>query len=602
MAETEGSGRVDVRLFGAFSATVDGRVVHIRTRPAQSVLGRVCVAGSRLLTRIQIASDVWPDEPFAVSGNRLRTCLVMLKRALSPVDGLKGDRSNIWVDEECLHSDFSLATALLKKVRVLPDLDEEQEALQDLLKLIDLPLLADFDDLWIEPYRTAWIQERTRSWLRLAQIHQESGQLLDALAAAEKSLEFDEFNSEAWIRRLRLSASLGQTERALQRYEAARAALMRGHGAEFPTEVGSVASRIKRGSVTVAKPHHEFSPAQEKLLVDTLGHMAVHDLEGFHRFLGSPSFRAQVFRKSVTAFELVLDALELGESSPDVRLGLVRSGLVASVSLDEHDEMDKLCEWLIENCPEDTADHVIGLQHLSFTRFVRREWEAAYAYSARALELARKYQPSQTPFILAGNAALDWHMGRLDEAERAYKEAIDYYSDESELKNRYNLAVIAGNLGYLKTAALDWEAASAYALDAWRRTAADSLEPLRASTGLLLGFTRVVLGSPDGVKLIVDGLTGSYRSRSLRFVEIGMDYAAGALACLGEGANALATLEAAARFRARRRHFRSPAEEILATWVRDRAGKQAAVPSWPESEPLLDAILRLCTILEGCAI
>lgn len=591
----------NVRLFGPFTADVDGRAVHIRTRPAQSVLARVCLSPSESLSRAQIASDIWPDEEYAVSGNRLRTNLVILKQALAPSDAVKADRSAIWIEDGLLQSDLREANALTRKVRVLQDLDLELQTLTHLLEIIDVPLLEGFEDEWLVPYRDYWIEQRSRNWLRTAQIHQESGRLLDADRAIDKALERDQFNADAWVRRLRVSAQLGKSEEVLARFKAAEGALRRQVDTGFPKEVQSVASRVQRGAIPTAKPHHEFTASEKQILIGALEHMASHDPEGFQRILGSLSFRGQVFRKPFAAFHLILDTLEGSETSMEVKTAVNRSGLVASIYLNEHAEVEKLCGWIIDNCPENGVDHIIALHQLSFIRFEQRNWDSAYSLAHRALELARREQPSQIQLVLANLASFDLHMGKLDEAEKAYLDALEFYSDENDLRSRHNFAVISWNLGYAKAVAQDWQGASAYALDAWRRTAVDGFEPLRASVGPLLGFTRVVLGSRDGVKLILDGLNEAYRNRSTRYVEIGMDYAAGALACLGDGGNAVAALDAVARLRGTRCHHRSIAEERFASFVRAQAGDPASIPQWPESESLLDCLMRVDAALEAQA-
>jgi hypothetical protein len=201
--------------------------------------------------------------------------------------------------------------------------------------------------------------------------------------------------------------------------------------------------------------------------------------------------------------------------------------------------------------------------------------------------------------VLVNLASYDLHMGKLDAPEQAYLDALEFYSDENNVRDRHNYAVITGNLAFLKAVTEEWDAASAYALDAWRRAAVDGFEPLRATTAVLLGFTKVVLGSTEGVKLVVDGLAESYRNRSTRFVEIGIDYAAGALACLGDGAAALAALDAIMPLREKRRHSRSIAEERIAAWIREKAGTSNASLPWPEPESLLDIVLRVCAALES---
>ena len=133
------AGEAKIRLFGKLLVTVDGSPVRIRTKPAQSLLALLCSASGQPFDRTQIARDIWPDLPYSTSGNRLRTNLVILKQALEPWEPLDGDRNSIWIQAEDV--DLSVATGYAKQVRVLQDLDQELETLQNLLAIIDQPFL-----------------------------------------------------------------------------------------------------------------------------------------------------------------------------------------------------------------------------------------------------------------------------------------------------------------------------------------------------------------------------------------------------------------------------------------------------------------------------
>lgn len=591
-----------VRLFGKLLVTVDGSHIRIRTKPAQSLLALLCTKPGQPIERTQIAESIWSDLPYSTAGNRLRTTLVILKQALEPWQPLDGDRHSIWIDADPQAVDLSVATGFAKRVRVLQDLDQELEALQGLLAIIDQPFLVEFDDSWIGPIRQSWIDQRTTSLLRIAQLQEEFGYLSEGLAAVERVFEIEPYHSQSWMKFLRLVAQTGKGEDGLQRFNAQQGAMMEEFGVGFGADVQAVAGMVRHGAIQPNKERRRFSANERKVLISALEHMAASSPDDFLGLVASRSFAASTFHKPTAAFGIVLDSVDAASEAADkeAKAQAIRAGIVASINLSDHRERENLAQMLVDQYPEESVHHLYGLAQLSFLKFEQREMESAYelGHKVQALADSQALPPYQR-LMKTNLAGYDWHSGKLKEAEATYLELYDEFKDAEDVMHRYNLAVITINLGIVKSMQLDWAASHDYCQEGWRVAVLNEIETVRTTVEPVLGCAKVMLGSREGLKLIVDGLKDGYRLRNTRMVEISLDFAACALIHLGDPETGLAIVDAVTFTRASRLHFRSVAEQSFADWVRVQAGDAKPNQACGQDPALLNIVMAACDAIEN---
>ena len=547
-----------VTMFGKFSVVVNGLPIRIRTKPAQSLLALLCLKSGKPVERVHLAQDIWDDLDYSVSGNRLRTTLVILKQAMRPCDSIDADRTSIWIDAEACFTDHQMATALLKKVRVLQDLDEELETHHRLLDIIDQPFLSEFDEPWAVSARETWSGHRTTSLLRVSQINEELGFLTEALSAVEKVFVQDPFHAQTWMKYLRLMAKAERSNEGLAALSAAQSKMSDELGLAFEGDVLAVANQVRHGSIRPAKSILRFSSAEKTVLIAALENMATTAPDEFLGFLASKSFNENVFQRPSTAFSLMFDALNNASADVDSNLKgkLIRTATTAAFTLSYHAERENLCNILIDQFPEESDLHASGLAQLAFLKFEQRDMETATDLAKRAIEVSQKYRLGTYNRALESSlAACYWHCLKFDEAEAIYESLLRDLGAKDEYLFQYNLALMNANFAFLKSVRRDWNSCHEHCTEAWKTLTIHGFDTIGGAVAPLLGCAKVMLEIHGGPLLIIDGLKNCYRQRNTRVVEISLDYTACALVKLGSADRGLAVLDAVTVLRDARAHF-----------------------------------------------
>lgn len=92
-----GPGRLDIRVLGAASVTLDGLPVRFTTRAELEVLAMIAAAGGSLRTSL-IGDRLWPDDDETKVSHRIDNLLSSLRRALSPTSRLRRAGGQIHLD------------------------------------------------------------------------------------------------------------------------------------------------------------------------------------------------------------------------------------------------------------------------------------------------------------------------------------------------------------------------------------------------------------------------------------------------------------------------------------------------------------------------
>ena len=96
-----------LQLFGPFSAELDGRVLQLRSRRAQSILAMLALAPKSAIARDRLAATLWPDRAEEQARASLRQELSNLRRILGRDSGLVvADATSVRIDSSRLDSDF----------------------------------------------------------------------------------------------------------------------------------------------------------------------------------------------------------------------------------------------------------------------------------------------------------------------------------------------------------------------------------------------------------------------------------------------------------------------------------------------------------------
>ncbi len=589
-------------MFGKFSYNVNDLHVHIRTKPAQALFARLSIHPGQPIDRTRLARDLWEELDYSVSGNRLRTTLIILKRALEPRILVEADRQSIWINGESTKSDFSLAETTLTKVRVLQDLDDELETLHRLLDIIDQPFLLGFEESWVIAIRTTWLEHRVTSLLRVAQIQEDLGFLNEAVSAIERIFVQDAYHSQAWTKYLRLMARSDRCAEVLSSFQACQLKMQSELGLNFDPDVVAIANQVRHGAIRPVKNLNRFSSAERMVLIAALEHMATTAPDEFLGFLASQSFRDNIFQRSSTAFTLILDGLNNSSEMVDVDLKgkVIVSGMTAAFTLSFHEEREALCQMAIDEYPVNSKIHTNGLAQLSFLKFEKRDMVAATKLAKRAIFLSKKHhQTTYNPAMESSLAACYWHCLKYSEAEEIYRSILMSLSTKDDNISLYNQSLTRINWAFLKSFKREWTACYELCAEANSTAILHGFDVAASALASLFGCAKVMNGLHGGPKLIIGGLKDSYRQRNIRVVEISLDYAACALVKLGDFGRGLRVVDLVTILRDNRLHARSMAEQSLVDWIREEAKGKDADLSLASDASLLDVLLYACEALEA---
>lgn len=595
---------VRIKLFGHFSVDRDGRRLELGSSPTQQLLARLATAQNSWLERTTLAADLWPDVEFSVSGNRLRTHLVYLKKGLEPLNAVSTDRSRLMLDLTEVDLDLRTAEHYLKQLRIQNNQREERELLRGLLDLIDHDLLEGWVGEWIDPLRAYWRDQRADAYLRLARLSQEDDDLEGALVSIDRALLADPYRSEAWVQFLRVMGRLGRGAHALARFRSARQKMRAELDLDFAEEVLEVSRALGKGSLgpTVAQSGNRriFTMEERELLIGALERAVTQDPSFLLDLIGHESFRREVYKNPPVGFKLGNSVFDATEGLDPRRVKIIWTILLAGVLVDEHERKLELCHWILDHLDESTHDHWSALSAIAFTKFELREMDEAYAYIEKARLNAVKYDRTYGKVICKAQlGSFYWHDDRLDEAMELYQQAIVEYGQGDDVRQAHNLSGIHINCGFLESLRGNWEACRDWTDKGWRIAVVNGLEGVLHWAFPVMGLAKIMSGDVRaGCRLMIDGVTLCYARRNIRMHEIGMDYAACALAHLGKPREAVALANAYAEFRAKRKHYRSKGELRLMGMFFDPSRSETPNPDWV-GRSMSDYILKVCALLES---
>lgn len=588
----------NIKLFGELSVTVSGRPVEFSTRPTESLFAFLCTRAGRPISRVAAAETTWPDVELDKATNRLRTSLVHLRKSLLPWAPISANRQEVALSIEGCQIDLLEAERLYRRSRVAQDPGEERDLLREVLTLVSDDLLPEVQQEWLEPLRLHWAERRIECALRLASI----GIGLEDYEMAEieslRALSIDDFNEEAWSLYLRTMMQVDQSAQALERFGAARKRRLADLGFDFSSNLLELAKRVSSGPAKPVGDRSRFSvPAREAITNALEG----SDPELLLPILASEAFRKEAHRNPNDAWKLICDVLEGTKGTDPSRLKVIRLLIFLTHVVGQHGVACDYAEWLAENMPEDSTDHLYAVSNLGFMNFELREWDAAWSYMRRYLELAEKHGlPREISLAKSQIASLNWHQGKLDLALEEYQSQAGQFAKDNSVTGIYNLSALSGNMGTILTIKGEWREAKGELMRAHSIALSNGFDYVKALTMAPLGMSMIMTGQrSEGRKFAALGLAHTYRSRYRRMHQISADYAAGALAASGYVRQGLAVLEAYTIFRAESHHARSVAEQQLADWIRQEFGQglggDARHTNFKPSEIVADS----CDILES---
>jgi WD40 repeat protein/DNA-binding SARP family transcriptional activator len=249
---------LEVWILGQFQVKLNGEVVQIPWRPAQSMLAYLVLTAGTAHRREKLAGLFWPDSAEANARRNLRQALWRLRQALgADGDYFLADGLTITFDDS---TDFWLDTAVLdQRFSGDPSLDE----LLNVVTVYKGELLPGFYDEWIvlERERLQAVFEQRMSLLlqRLVQ----AGRWSDALGWSESWIALGGVPEPAYRALMVAHAGLGDLSSVAATYQRCVETLRREIDVEPSKQTQELYQKLATGEMPILEP--TVSPEQRRI-------------------------------------------------------------------------------------------------------------------------------------------------------------------------------------------------------------------------------------------------------------------------------------------------------------------------------------------------
>lgn len=238
---------LEIRLLGQFELKLEGVVVEIPTRPAQSLFAYLAMSAGVAHRREKLAGLFWPDADETNARSNLRHALWRIRKALGRAEFILSDDLTITFNKE---SNYWLDTAVFQ-------FPTSQSPISNPLSWYGGDLLPGFYDEWVAPER-----ERLR-----AIFDRKTAEYLDELVkkahwtavleSAERWLALGDAPETAFCALMQAYAGLGEVNRLTAVYQRCVAALHQQLGVEPAPKTQALYHRLLH-TPPPAKPTHNL--------------------------------------------------------------------------------------------------------------------------------------------------------------------------------------------------------------------------------------------------------------------------------------------------------------------------------------------------------
>jgi len=290
-------GHLDVRLFGPFQVTLDGKpITGFRSDKVRALLAFLFTERAGPHRREKLAGMLWPDWPESSARANLRRALANLRSAISDHDSTPpflavtpqtiafNTASDAWVDVVAFADLVSRGGR--GSSRDPSDLEQAVTLYRgEFLEGFSLPDSSLFEE-WALFHRERYHRLVLEALRRLVRHYQQAGEYERGLGHAWRQVELDPWREEAhWQLTLLLAAS-GQRSAALAQYETCRQVLAQELGTEPSAGFRQTYELLLKGERPLDLP---FAPAEERREPRQVGPCPYQGLAAF-REVDAPFF------------------------------------------------------------------------------------------------------------------------------------------------------------------------------------------------------------------------------------------------------------------------------------------------------------------------
>lgn len=563
-----------INLFGGLDLRKGEGAVPIPGRNERRLLALLFLHPHRTWSRREVAALVWPEVDFDVSGNRLRTCLVATRKLFEPHAVIHADAHSLSLDTSEVESDLDLARRLRKRVGFSAEPADDAKTLDQLLGILEQELLPDFEDDWVIDARQEWAVKTLDALQKRAELAFQMENYDVAAAASERALLDNPADDLAWGIYLRAMAKRNLGNEAYRRFTAVKKRLAEDN-LEISPQLVQLAKSVRDGALAPVKELPALDPEAQDLVLRAFRQMLQLNARDAIRMVTTDSFRLQITRNPAAAVDLLESIIDATEGDDPDRIALHMMALRAHHLLGKEQAVFELSDWILARDATNFQRRATMIMR-SFCHFTIREYDQAFRYIEDAIANSEGLSPEQIQIAKAERASYLGHAGRDDEALTEYLATYEVVKDAPEEIVGFAPAAVSYNIGWFRAIRDEFDEARMWLERSTTLSAIRGYGDMLSLAEPALGYVLIRQGAhADGAQTLVSGLTRCYRSNHTRTMEIGLDAAAGSLACLGHTELATGLIDWCVRTRAANRHVHSVFETRFVNKIRGMAGDAA---------------------------
>lgn len=567
-----------IEILGGLTVVEEG--VKKKLGSGGRLLAYLVLQSPQVVDRQGCASDLYPSDRYEVSGNRLRVALVRLRQKFK--ESLIVDHRGIQFIPGDVAVDYWDACHQFRSVIDQVDLAEEYEKLKELLPVLEQRLMPEVDDDWAHAFQKKWREDCMGHLRRLGEIADDLRDWTVLLQAGTAGLRQDRNSVLFWRYGFKASFALSHDASFLsdwRQFVKSELCLL------SPEEISDVEDAFTKQRDALTRAGREWSDSQ--LL--TVGRMVMGMIENHRdelaRFFVSDGISEDFYRDPSPHLPFLKAILKAGslteENELDIRLRIVEG---VSFSYEWATVFEQTSEMLERDLNE--YQRAAILFYRAFASFHIRDYDSAIREITESMELSdRGGFPTRVANAGLMLSAFYWQRGDFEQG-LALKSRYRSELELSENVGRWlNIGVSWSNEAAVWFILGDFEKALFATQRCFECQERTQSETVLAMQNTITGAVLVVNGQvARGVELLIDGLKRSYRRKSNREMQIGLEWAAGALQFGGQNSTAFALLKWVDQWRDQSHHIRSVAERVYSDRIEKLCGDVTLKPIDPEED------------------
>ncbi len=521
-----------VHVMGQFSCAGQTEL-SFAARSAATLIAYLVIHRNRWVTRQELVDQFWPGTEPSIGRANLRKAVQRARASFATPDVVLSDSDKISINRELVLSDLDRTDSLHRHYAFAPHLPESINYLLDEWKVLDRPLLENWDDDWVVDERRNFESRSHELGLRLAEALEANGRYDECFEVMQQILHKAPLDFELLQRALRLQSKSSGGHAMTLMLEQLLADLP--PQLEIPKPVRRLIQRIRQGQTEQVPVPELFETKNELAMLARMveANIRSNGTEAM-ALLAKESSNVDNWSHAKTLLSILAVALENIEINTDDQIQIaINAAFLASYASDF-----QIGEWaakkVLNVLLESDERYIRTLSVLAFLHFETKNYDHSRELHNRAIELCHQYKISgELARVLNRKAVLEYHLGNFDLGRGLFLEAIERESITNDASSDSRLASFHGNLCSMEALRGHWESARHHGEQAFQ-FAERSAKIYQIYVSAAYGLALCKLGVPGGIELIIDGIVQTTRERMRRFNMMSIDFGVALLADKGE--------------------------------------------------------------------